>query len=185
MRTLLTIVIGVTMAAAATPARGQTTNGTLTGTVTDAQGGILPGASVVVVYVPTGSRTEAVVQADGRYALPGLRPGPYSLAVTLAGFRAAAAEIAVAAGSEQRQDFTLELAGVTEELTVRAGTALARERRRAAPNIGEVVSADTMGRFPDANAAEALRRIPGVSLEIDQGEGRFVVVRGIDASLNT
>ena len=41
-----------------------------------------------------------------------------------------------------------------------------------------------MGRFPDANAAEALRRIPGVSLEIDQGEGRFVVIRGVDASLN-
>ena len=46
------------------------------------------------------------------------------------------------------------------------------------------MSADAVGRFPDANAAEALRRIPGVSLEIDQGEGRFVVVRGIDPSLN-
>ena len=48
----------------------------------------------------------------------------------------------------------------------------------------DAVSADAVGRFPDANAAEALRRIPGVSMEIDQGEGRFVVVRGIDASLN-
>lgn len=48
----------------------------------------------------------------------------------------------------------------------------------------DVVSADSVGRFPDANAAEALRRVPGVSMEIDQGEGRFVVVRGIDASLN-
>ena len=48
----------------------------------------------------------------------------------------------------------------------------------------DVVSADSVGRFPDANAAEALRRVPGVSLEVDQGEGRFVTVRGIDASLN-
>jgi TonB-dependent receptor len=78
----------------------------------------------------------------------------------------------------------LEIAGISEELTVRAGTALARELKRAAPSIADVVSADGVGRFPDANAAEALRRIPGVSLEIDQGEGRFVVVRGIDASLN-
>ena len=38
--------------------------------------------------------------------------------------------------------------------------------------------------FPDDNAAEALRRIPGVSMDIDQGEGRFVIVRGVDASLN-
>ena len=65
-----------------------------------------------------------------------------------------------------------------------AGTALARDDKRTAATIMDVVSADSVGRFPDANAAEALRRIPGVSLEIDQGEGRFVVVRGIDASLN-
>lgn len=185
MRTFLTIAFVAAILAAATSARGQTTNGTLAGTVTDAQGGILPGAMIVVVYTPTGSRTEIVVQADGRYAVSGLRPGgPYTVTVTMAGFRAAAAEITLAAGGEQRQDFTLELAGISEELTVRAGTALARDRKRAASNIGDVVSADTMGRFPDANAAEALRRIPGVSLEIDQGEGRFVVVRGIDASLN-
>ena len=69
-------------------------------------------------------------------------------------------------------------------MTVTAGTALARDEKRSAPNIMDVVSADSVGRFPDANAAEALRRIPGVSMEIDQGEGRFVVVRGIDASLN-
>jgi hypothetical protein len=62
--------------------------------------------------------------------------------------------------------------------------ALARDEKRAAPMIGDVVSADSVGRVPDNNAAEALRRIPGVSMEIDQGEGRFVVVRRVDASLN-
>ncbi len=62
--------------------------------------------------------------------------------------------------------------------------ALARQQKRGARNILDSVSADAMGRFPDDNAAEALRRIPGVSMEIDQGEGRFVVVRGVDASLN-
>ena len=67
---------------------------------------------------------------------------------------------------------------------VTAGAALARDEKRSAPTIMDVVSADSVGRFPDANAAEALRRVPGVSMEIDQGEGRFVVVRGIDASLN-
>ena len=78
----------------------------------------------------------------------------------------------------------MPLASVREAVTVTAGTALARDEKRTAATIMDVVSADSVGRFPDANAAEALRRIPGVSLEIDQGEGRFVVVRGIDASLN-
>jgi TonB-dependent receptor len=101
------------------------------------------------------------------------------------GFRAAeAADVTVVASQEQRLDFTMQLAGLSEELTVRDGSARARERKRAARNVMDVVSADGVGRFPDANAAEALRRVPGVSLDIDQGEGRFVVVRGIDASLN-
>ena len=65
-----------------------------------------------------------------------------------------------------------------------AGMALARQQKRGADNILDSVSADAMGRFPDDNAAEALRRIPGVSMDIDQGEGRFVIVRGVDASLN-
>ena len=66
-----------------------------------------------------------------------------------------------------------------------AGTALARDEKRSAPQRSWTSSRPIRsGRFPDANAAEALRRIPGVSMEIDQGEGRFVVVRGVDASLN-
>ena len=93
-------------------------------------------------------------------------------------------KISVVVGDEQRKDLGLEIAAVSEELKISAGTALARDEKRAAATIMDVVSADSVGRFPDANAAEALRRIPGVSMEIDQGEGRFVVVRGIDASLN-
>lgn len=168
------------------PARAQSQGGVLTGTVSDAQGGVLPGAIVVAVFEPTGARVQAVTRADGRFALPSLRPGgPYTVTATMPGFRAASREsVTVAAGQEQALDFTLELAPMSEELTVRAGTALAQDQKRAASNIIDVVSADAVGRFPDANAAEALRRIPGVSLEIDQGEGRFVVVRGIDATLN-
>ncbi|MPY90697.1 MAG: TonB-dependent receptor [Luteitalea sp.] len=185
MRLLLAILTVAATLAAANSALGQTANGTLTGTVTDAQGGALPGATVVVVYAPTGARSETVTRAHGRYTVRGLPPGgPYTVTATLPGFREAGAEMTVSTGGDERQDFTLELARISDALTVRAGTALARERKRAASSIGDVVSADAVGRFPDANAAEALRRIPGVSLEIDQGEGRFVVVRGIDATLN-
>lgn len=182
---LLPLLTIAGLLAAATGARAQTTQGTLMGTVADAQGGVLPGATVVVVYGPTGARRETITRADGQYVLSGLRPGgPYSITASLPGFRAATAELTLVAGSEQRQNFTMEIAGVSEVLTVRGGTEIAHDRKRSAPNITDIVSADAVGRFPDANAAEALRRIPGVSLEIDQGEGRFVVVRGIDATLN-
>ena len=61
---------------------------------------------------------------------------------------------------------------------------LARQVEYAAPNIIDVQSAETIAKYPDFNAAEALGRIPGVSLSSDTGEGRFVNIRGLDANLN-
>src|SRR5437879_7784051 len=61
---------------------------------------------------------------------------------------------------------------------------VARERQKETPNLIEVQSAETILKYPDFNAAEALGRIPGVSLSTDTGEGRFVNIRGIDANLN-
>lgn len=62
--------------------------------------------------------------------------------------------------------------------------ATARERQKDAPNLIDVQSAETILKYPDFNAAEALGRIPGISLSSDTGEGRFVNIRGIDANLN-
>jgi TonB-dependent receptor len=55
----------------------------------------------------------------------------------------------------------------------------------AANNIVSVVSADDIGALPDINAAEALARMPGISVQRDQGEGRYVTVRGLGPDLNT
>lgn len=60
----------------------------------------------------------------------------------------------------------------------------ARETQRDASNIINVQSAEAIAKYPDFNAAEALSRVPGVSLSSDTGEGRFVVIRGIDGNLN-
>lgn len=66
----------------------------------------------------------------------------------------------------------------------RASREQAIERKRALPTISDVVASDGIGKLPDYNTAEALQRLPGVSVEIDQGEPRYVVVRGIDPNLN-
>lgn len=60
----------------------------------------------------------------------------------------------------------------------------AREKQKAASVIVNVQSADTIKKYPDYNAAEALGRIPGISLSSDTSEGRFVNIRGIDSNLN-
>lgn len=61
---------------------------------------------------------------------------------------------------------------------------LARETQQDAPNLINVQSAEAIAKYPDFNAAEALSRIPGISLSSDTGEGRFVNIRGIDGNLN-
>jgi TonB-dependent receptor len=60
----------------------------------------------------------------------------------------------------------------------------ARAVQYKAPNLIEVQSAETIAKYPDFNAAEALGRMPGISLSSDTGEGRFVNIRGIDANLD-
>lgn len=79
-------------------------------------------------------------------------------------------------------------AGPIENIIVYGQTeqfAEARERQRASEAITSIVSGPSIGALPDQNAAEALSRVPGTFLERDQGEGRYIGVRGIDADLNT
>lgn len=59
------------------------------------------------------------------------------------------------------------------------------EEKRGSDAITDTVSSDTMGQFPDNNVGESLSRLPGISVTRDQGEGRFVVIRGLDAAQNT
>jgi TonB-dependent receptor len=65
-----------------------------------------------------------------------------------------------------------------------ANLASALSRQRAADGVESVLTRDSIGQFPDQNVAEALRRLSGVNILNDQGEGRFVSVRGLDPELN-
>ena len=81
-------------------------------------------------------------------------------------------------------------AGAVEESVVVVGalirdaSARALNQQKSAPNITNVLSADQIGSFPDRNAAETTQRVAGVSISKDQGEGRYVSVRGTEARLN-
>lgn len=66
---------------------------------------------------------------------------------------------------------------------IRAAQQEALQVKRSATVILDAVSADDVGKLPDNNAADALQRLPGVTATIDQGEGRYVVVRGVDPTL--
>lgn len=74
--------------------------------------------------------------------------------------------------------------GDTIVVTAARAEKTARREQALASNIVNIQSAESIAKYPDVNAAEAISRIPGVALSIDTGEGRFVNIRGLDGNLN-
>jgi hypothetical protein len=109
------------LVASARPANAQgVTTGAVTGVVNDAQGAVIPGASVTAVHVPSGTTYEAVTQADGRFFLPGMRVGgPYKISAALTGFTTETqSDVMVTLGAATDLEFHLKLAAIAEEVTV-------------------------------------------------------------------
>ncbi len=109
--------------------------------------------------------------------------GTYKIQVSYLGYRDTLIELSVNTGTTTIKNILLssssdELSGVTITGFLQ-GQAKALNQQKNADNIKNVISADQIGRFPDPNAAEALQRVPGVNIERDQGEGRYVLVRGL------
>ncbi|HBM08380.1 TonB-dependent receptor [Pseudomonas sp. Choline-3u-10] len=107
----------------------------------------------------------------------------YRSGIRHAGFRISLLALAVSAGSAWAEEpLVMEHVEVIGQ-AVSVDEAL-RDQRNS-DSVKSVVHADGIGQLPDDNAAEALQRIPGLSVERDQGEGRFVSVRGIAPDLNS
>ena len=100
-------------------AQGVTT-GAITGVVKDAQGAVIPGATVLAVHEPSGTPTKRVTQADGRFVMPGMRVGgPYTVPRrSRASRRKRRTTSRCSLGVTQDLDFTLKVANVAETITV-------------------------------------------------------------------
>ena len=147
--TALTVAL---LAAAIGPAFAQTTTGALSGTVVDQQAAALPGVSVTATHTDTGTKYEAVTQADGRFQIPNVRVGSYSIAASIAGFKTVTQTSVVALGTDQVVEFKLPLESLSEVITVtatvpaidttRAGTAsnIPREAVETLPTIARSIT---------------------------------------------
>lgn len=125
---------------------------------------------------------------DGSFRFNSLPAGTYTLVVQYLGAAPVTKVLHVTDGNTATPVISLEAqnSAMADILVkgVRSGQASALNQQRVADRISNIVSADAIGQFPDQNAAEALQRLPGLSIERDQGEGRFVGIRGIDPNLN-
>ena len=162
-------------------------SGVVEGRVTDATTGeALPGARLAI----PGSAIETSTDRQGMFRLTGVPAGQQTILVSYLGRRDETVDVDVPAGSARRLDVNLGANKFEESITVQAelirdAQARALNQQKTAANITNVVSADQIGSFPDANAAETVQRIPGISITKDQGEGRYVNIRGTDARLNS
>jgi TonB-dependent receptor len=183
-RTLASLALAALPALPALTAPAPT--GSLTGRVVDeTHRAPLPGASVRV----RGLAAPATTGMTGEFRLAEVPVGTATVEVSYVGFQTAVLEATVAPGTNALPDVPLRIEGRAAAMTVVAepllqGQAKALSQQKNAMNILNVVSSDQIGAFPDPNSAEATQRIPGVLVQRDQGEGRYVVIRGAEPRLN-
>ena len=133
--------------ASGTLASAQTvTTGSISGVVMDAQGAVLPGATITAVHTPTGTSYEGVTDAGGRYNILNVRVGPYDISATMSGFRGEKQQaVVVKLGEQATLDFKLQVASVTETVEVR-GESLIIDPSRA--GTADSVSRATIENLP-------------------------------------
>ena len=159
-------------------------SGLVTGQITDAEKQILPGASIIVEGMHAGVTSDI----NGFYTIANLKPGTYTLKVSYVGYSPKEMTVTIANGKVLTRDVVLDEGAELKEVEVLgafSGQRKAFQMQKAAMGVTNVVSADQVGKFPDSNIGDALKRINGINVQYDQGEARFGQVRGTSADLTS
>ena len=157
----------------------------ISGTVKDSlKGGALIGANVFIKGTSLGIATTE----KGKYKINNIALGTYTIKVSYIGYQSKEMVLTLSEPKNYVQDFTLSyttIEGKTVEVTAQAkGQMDAINRQLKAKSIKNIVSSDRIQELPDANAAESVARIPGVSIRREGGEGNKVVIRGLSPKYN-
>jgi TonB-dependent receptor len=165
------------------PVRAQEAKGTISGTVKDSANGVLVGALVEIQ--PSGKR--AVSDDQGQFRIPDVAAGQYTLTTTYVGFSGSSKPVTVAAGQTATADVVMNVASAAEQVIVTAerlqGETEAINIERTDDNIVQVLPLKVITSLPNTNIADAVGRAPSVTLERDEGEGKYVQIRGTEPRL--
>ena len=158
------VAIAALVAAVASPGYAQISQGRLAGTVTDAQGAVLPGVTVTATSPSLIGQRTTVTQADGTYLFPGMPSGVYKLAFELSGFKPYERDnLAVTLGQTISFDAKLEVGGLTERITVTGASPLVDT---STTKIGTSLKGDELIAVPNSTDVwAALAEAPGVRMQ--------------------
>lgn len=153
------------------------------GRVTNAAGAPLPGAEVLV----RGTSQRAVTNTQGEFTLP-TASGAMVLEVNYLGLPSASQTVVTTPGEDANVAIVLgaqsatDVADVIVTGVITDGVARSLNQQKNADGTVNVLSSDAIGRYPDPNVAESLQRVQGIAIQRDQGEGRYINVRGAPAA---
>ncbi len=168
----------------ATAAFSQSGKGVIEGVVKDPAGAVLQGAKIEMKP----QLRPITTNGQGEFTVTDVPAGTYAVTVTYVGFAPYTGTLTVAPGQAARFDAKLQVASAADQVEVTAdrprGEAEAINRTLAAENILQVLPADVITSLPNANIADALGRMPSVSIERDEGEGKYVQIRGTEPRLS-
>lgn len=159
-------------------------SGYLKGRILDNEKNPLPGAVIII----DNNKQSAVTDYDGFFSFANLSSGNHNLKVSYIGFLPVSKTIVV---SEASTIDDIVMSDTSQELNEVVVTGVFSGQQRAINaqknnvNITNVVSADQIGKFPDSNIGDALKRISGINVQYDQGEARFGQVRGTPAEFSS
>ena len=166
------------------PGGAQTGNGTITGATKDERNASLPSASIEVQ--PSGRR--AVSDDQGQFRISDVPAGEYTLTASYVGFANFSKTVTVIPGQTVVVDAVLKVASQSDQVIVTAerarGEAEAINIERMAENIVQVLPSNVINSLPNTNVADAVGRAPSVTLERDEGEGKYVQIRGTEPRLS-
>jgi len=159
-------------------------SGIIKGRVLDTDNLSMPGAAVALKSISKG----AVSDSYGYYTITGVPAGIYELIATYIGYTPETIQVSVEPGKTTVAEFKLKPGIELSEVIVTGqlqGQSKALNTQMNKGNITNIISSDQVGRFPDANIGDALKRIPGINVQYDQGEARFGNIRGTAPQYNS
>jgi TonB-dependent receptor len=162
----------------------QTQTGSIVGTVQDVAGSILVSAKITIE--PTGRQT--ATNDQGQFRIANLPAGDYTLNVSYVGFAPATMSVKLQSGQVATVNQTLKVGSGADTVMVRAarlqGEAEAINIERMSSDIVQILPETVITSLPNTNIADAVGRLPSVSLERDEGEGKYVQIRGTEPRLS-
>ena len=161
----------------------QAQNGSVAGRVTDSAGAVLRGAQVVLQP----SATNAATNAQGEFTIVNLKPGSYTATISYVGFSTFVSTVAVQAGQTSQLTAVLAVASSKQQVVVNsnlAGDAAAINEQRTSANILNVETDTEIMSLPNANVGDALGRLPGVTLQRNEGQAQYIQIRGTEPRLS-